>query len=291
MDPQHKNQADDGDYSETVDAFEGGNTLSKNLHSVIVHETNSKTAANVDQSFETDDVDVEAMDSKDDCDLNQTTHNDCPSPVEATIEEVIDRFRNGCQCMDRCFDGLSAETVHKHRLNIAELTKEEHDMYLMGVIMASLLNPTQTSRNKERKRQWASYVYQGKRVCLDAFLFLENVTHYHLKIIRNHLLKHGVTSRTHGNLRKKPHNSFPLDIYKNAENFVKQHLREYSSDLSKTVQIYGTNRSHMYRLFKEKCEREKRQVMSSTTFRIFLNRQFPKVKFMEKKARIDTEHS
>lgn len=108
--------------------------------------------------------------------------------IENSVEQVKTRFKHGCECQDNCFNHLDAESVFRHRLNVAELTKEEHDMYLMGVTMACLANRKQTHRNKERQRQRASYVYQGRRVCLDSFLYLENVTLYHLKRIRNHVM-------------------------------------------------------------------------------------------------------
>jgi hypothetical protein len=94
---------------------------------------------------------------------------------------------------------LNAELVYRHRLNIAELTKAEQDMYLMGVTMASITNPETTVKQKERQRLRAQYVYHGKKVCLDAFLYLENCTHYQLKRIRKHVMTHGVVPRIHGN--------------------------------------------------------------------------------------------
>lgn len=108
--------------------------------------------------------------------------------IENSVEQVKNRFEYGCECSESCFKHLDPDSVFKHRLNVAELTKEEHDMYLMGVTMACLANPKHTHRNKDRQRQRASYVYQGRRVCLDSFLYLENVTQYHLKRIRNHVM-------------------------------------------------------------------------------------------------------
>ena len=55
------------------------------------------------------------------------------------------------------FSGLDPESVSRHRLNIAELSKLEHDMYLMGVTMASLDSNEENHRHKERKRARAKY--------------------------------------------------------------------------------------------------------------------------------------
>ena len=47
--------------------------------------------------------------------------------------------------------------VNKHRLNIQDLTKTEHDMYIMGTTMACMGCPTERNDGKERKKQRAKY--------------------------------------------------------------------------------------------------------------------------------------
>lgn len=117
----------------------------------------------------------------------------------------------------------------RHRLNIAELTKEEHDMYLMGVTMACISDPGITAKQRERRRLRAQYVYQGRRVCLSAFLYLENCTLYQLKRIRKHVTTHGVTPRVHGNHGKKPHNVFSLETYRRATEFLKTYIQLHNT--------------------------------------------------------------
>lgn len=142
--------------------------------------------------FDTDDefIRIPTIDSNTNNPDGQIIDNDDQSneEIENSVEQVKSRFEYGCECTESCFKHLDPDNVFKHRLNVAELTKEEHDMYLMGLTMACLANRKQTYRNKERQRQRASYVYQGRRVCLDSFLYLENVTQYHLKRIRNHVM-------------------------------------------------------------------------------------------------------
>lgn len=82
--------------------------------------------------------------------------------LEASVEQVVERFAQGCECRDgeSCFANINPESAYRHRLNIAELTRSEHDMYLMGVTMASLSNPEETARRTERKRLHTQYVFQ-----------------------------------------------------------------------------------------------------------------------------------
>lgn len=209
---------------------------------------------------------------------------------ECDIIDVRSRLSQGCDCKVSCFRDLKAESVFKHRLNIAELSKSQHDMYLMGVTMASICDPTETSKHQERRRLRASYVYQGRRVCLDAFLYLENVTHYHLKRIRKHVMVNGVIPRVHGNIGKKPYNSFNLDTYQNVTNFIKDYIKKnvgVTGRSYKSLVIQGDTRKNMYDQYIEngRIMNSDIKLMGYSTFRHFLKKQFSNIKFakLEKK--------
>lgn len=227
-----------------------------------------------------------------------------PHKLERSAAQVLTKINAGCECNDNCYAGLQADAVFRHRLNVAELTREEHDMYLMGVTMACLANPEHTHRNRERQRQRASYVYKGKRVCLDAFLYLENVTQYQLKRIRQHVMQQGVVPRVHGNMGKKPHNTFSLDMYKCAEHFVRQSIAQHhhtpqadsassSSSTGNTVDaqqptaprpsvvLVSESRTSMYEKFKKSALHPDGKIMGYTTFRHFIKKQFPNVRFAQ----------
>ncbi|XP_018566698.1 uncharacterized protein LOC108907476 isoform X2 [Anoplophora glabripennis] len=219
---------------------------------------------------------------------NESNPANDPTKLEESAAQVKDRFKRGCECQDEsCFRGLNPESVYKHRLNIAELTKSEHDMYLMGVTMACLANPDTTVRHKERRRLRAQYVYQGRRVCLDAFLYLENCTHYQLKRIRKHVMTHGVAPRVHGNYGKKPHNTFSLDIYRHATEFLKQYLEQHTGErdivnTKQPIQLpWDVTRKNLHDAYKEYGQilEPGIKLMGYSTFRHFMKEQFPHVKF------------
>ncbi|XP_067010310.2 uncharacterized protein [Anabrus simplex] len=222
--------------------------------------------------------------------------------LEENAQQVRERFERGCECQEEnCFKGLSPEYVYRHRLNIAELTKGEHDMYLMGVTMAVLTNPDETVRHKERRRLRAQYVFQGRRVCLDAFLYLENCTHYQLKRIRKHVMTHGVAPRVHGNHGKKPHNTFPLTSYRHAALFLRQFIEQHvpgatalthsstpikgkSKSNNKTAPIYlpsEITRKTIHNAYREHCEKYEPsiKIMGYSTFRQYMKEQFAHVRF------------
>lgn len=209
--------------------------------------------------------------------------------LEENSSQVEERFKQGCECQDfQCFDKLNPEIVYKHRLNIAELTKTEHDMYLMGLIRSCLCNPYETTKHTERQRQRAQYVYQGKKVCLEAFLYLENCTYYQIKRIRKHLNTHGVTPRVHGNQGKVPHNTFSLDTYQTATDFLKDFVKaqeiKQKTKGSKNSLLYlpaDVTRKKLYNMYKEFCKSKSSDVkiIGYSTFRTFLNVQFSQLRF------------
>ena len=224
-----------------------------------------------------------------------------PTELEDSPVQVLQRFKHGCECHDdQCFKGLNAETVYRHRLNIAELTKAEHDMYLMGVTMACLTDPHQTARHTERRRLRAQYVYQGRRVCLDAFLYLENCTHYQIKRIRKHLVTHGVTPRVHGNHGKVPHNTFSLDIYQIAtdflKNFVQQQELRQKTKAVKNAPLHlpsEITRKTVHEMYTAYCNKlsPSIKIMGYSTFRRFMKVQFPQVKFAKLEFVVRTQQS
>ncbi|XP_054266388.1 uncharacterized protein LOC128988782 [Macrosteles quadrilineatus] len=214
------------------------------------------------------------------------------SKVEENVEnddanDVRQRFAMGCECHDvSCFQGLNPDNVYRHRLNIAELTKEEHDMYLMGVTMACMSDPGVTVKQRERRRLRAQYVYQGRRVCLSAFLYLENCTLYQLKRIRKHVMTHGVTPRVHGNHGKKPHNVFSLETYRRATEFLKSYIEQHNTNTGncKNTVIFPPEISrktihNLYQGFMKKNAPPEEKTMGYSTFRHFMKEQFPHVRF------------
>jgi hypothetical protein len=193
--------------------------------------------------------------------------------LESSAAEVELRLNNGCECKVSCFKSFDPEMVYKHRLNIAELTKNEQDFYVMGIVRAALMDTSDKSGKRQRKR--SSYSYQGKKVCLFAFLYLENLTIYQLKKIRNHVMKHGVVAIQHGNSHKIPHNAFPLDLYKRVENFLRGYLN-VEKNKNRSISL-SQPLSKVYQDYKDH-DKEAKQFMGYTTFRTFFKKQFPQVR-------------
>ncbi|KAL1464164.1 hypothetical protein WDU94_003837 [Cyamophila willieti] len=211
------------------------------------------------------------------------------------MKKIKTKFKQGCDCEDsNCFEHLDPRSVYRHRLNITELTKAEHDMYLMGLIKAAISCNQTTRKNQERQRLRAHYFYQGRKVCLTAFLFLENCTRYQLKRIRCHLMSHGVTPRVHGNHGKRPHNVFSLETYNQASEFLKKFFEQYSvgsgyGRTPLTISADHTTRKHIHDLYMKEfatssASSSNDRLMGYTTFLCFIKHQFPHVKFVKQES-------
>jgi len=209
-----------------------------------------------------------------------------PSTVlETNLSEVTSRLKSGCECGMKCFSGLESDFVWKHRCNIAELSKGEHDMYLMGIMMASLANPKATSKHKERQRNRNKYIFQGKEVCQEAFLYLENVTIYQLKSIRRHVLEHGVVARVHKNKGKRPHNVLELDHYQLTHRFVEDLLENQRGGKKKAclTDLTCKNLHLKYVAYFSDLGMGSKK-MAYSTFRNFVHQRFPQLKFTSRET-------
>jgi hypothetical protein len=160
----------------------------------------------------------------------------------------------------------------------------------MGLVRASLMDSGDKGNKRQRKR--SSYSYMGKKVCLYAFLYLENLTVYQLKKIRSHIEKHGVVNIQHGNSHKIPHNAFSLDLYKRTSNFLRNYLKTSSHQNSNKSIYLPQPLSKVYHEYKNH-EREDKQdkIMGYTTFRSFFRKQFPHVKLSTQLAKQTAEKS
>ena len=149
-------------------------------------------------SYSRENIDVDSSDGNDDCQpnsneeanaknitKNKRTYKDI-SKLDENVREVALRLQKGCECQEQnCFDGFDSEAVYKHRLNIDELSKLEHDMYLMGITMACMESPDETNRHKERKRLRAKYRFKVTHsdIFIQSFRYLYSIIH---KSLINH---------------------------------------------------------------------------------------------------------
>ena len=89
------------------------------------------------------------------------------------------------------------------RLSIKALSSAERDMLLLGKLQ-TFYQPAKGSSNPAPKRARLSYAFDSREICEGAFCFIHGVGDFSLRSLKKHLRNSGLTTRVHGNKRKKP---------------------------------------------------------------------------------------
>ena len=102
-----------------------------------------------------------------------------------------------------------------HRSEASALTQDQLDLLLMGAVM-SVLNSHDESEDKShklksRERIYSTYLFGGQRVCRRTYQFLLGVGKDRLQAIKATYIKDGITTRTHGNAKRLPHNALTYE--------------------------------------------------------------------------------
>ena len=110
-----------------------------------------------------------------------------------------DVVRRKAACKKNCLDHFADSVIIEHRLNMIELEPESRDMLIMGQLTSCGLSKGDTTRAGFRKRQKFSYQFNNRDICLDCFLFVNNIGIKYLKNLKKHLFAQGPVPRKHGN--------------------------------------------------------------------------------------------
>lgn len=158
--------------------------------------------------------------------LNTVEDEDEDEELENNINVISMFDRSSCVCLNSCFGHLSDDDVNQNIMNLREMTKDEKEMFIMGVLSKIGFDKT-TSRNTQRKRTRYIYLYKGQTVCRDAFLQIYDITDRVLSSLASHMNTNGLTPRVHGNKGKLPHHALKYDDVKRCVDFIRNYSEEY----------------------------------------------------------------
>ena len=133
-------------------------------------------------------------------------------------QEVSEYLARGCGCSKQkngpCSSVLSSQEVTNYRLAISELDRLELDITLLaqlhaGMNTGELLTHTRGSaRPGVRQRVTFTYMYRGRHICREMFIFLHRIRRTRLYNLSQHLCTNGLVPRIYGNKGKKPKHAF-----------------------------------------------------------------------------------
>ena len=124
---------------------------------------------------------------------------------EALIQEFV---RVSCKCdlgpnNQPCSTTITREHYQSVRCQMAELSRDELDLVVLGQVMAGCFSDaTSSHRGLERGKLYTVFHHGGVRICLKTFLFLHTIGYWRYKAIKASLMANGVTARVHRNKGK-----------------------------------------------------------------------------------------
>ena len=125
------------------------------------------------------------------------------------------------------------------------LTHDQLDLVLMGSLMSTVNDSDKGVGQNSAKRQWitVNYMHRGYHLCRAIYSFLHGISRHRIQSIKQHILEHGLVTRTHGNIRKSPHHALMFQMIVNKRDNVK------ILPCSDSKKVYNNNQhfaSYMY---------------------------------------------
>ena len=156
---------------------------------------------------------------------------------------------SGCGCTKakgtQCCQQFSQEYIMSVRQSCAELARSELDMAILGQISASTntgsVATTHRSHHKEadRERGYTSFIHQGKPLCQKMFNFLHGIGIKRLKNLAASFKENGLSPRTHGNVKKLPHNTLSFSSTEFFVRFIFNYAEQHALLLPGRVPGYS----------------------------------------------------
>jgi hypothetical protein len=121
-------------------------------------------------------------------------------------EKAINFLKNGCNCS--CSNKIPKEEFAELRENFQALTKPEQDIFLMAQLRSmdgGAINTSQRLKKKSRVNKRTFYCWNHNTpICQKTYFNMLGIGRSYFENIREHLVKSGLLSRIHGNVKRMP---------------------------------------------------------------------------------------
>jgi hypothetical protein len=121
-------------------------------------------------------------------------------------EKAINFLKNGCNC--GCSNKIPKEEFAGLRENFQALTKPEQDIFLMAQLKSmdgGVINTSRRLKKKSRVNKRTFYCWDHNTpICQKTYLNMLGIGCNYFENIREHLVKNGLLSRIHGNVKRMP---------------------------------------------------------------------------------------
>jgi len=180
------------------DEFEGigaPTVISARLRSVVnVREDTDSDEESSDNEIELDDSDVDVI--------------------------SIRRFFDGCGCKRHCEKHFTPSQIYSSILDMREKTKDEKELFVMGVLSNVAEFGEITKRGKKRQRGRTTFSVNGTTVCKSTFQLVYDIKRTVLYSLLQAVSGANPSARVHGNAGRKPHHALTYDDAQRVVTFV-----------------------------------------------------------------------
>lgn len=145
-----------------------------------------------------------------------TTQEKINQKNEESKVYILNILKTKC-CNKDCLTNIDQESAILRYKNYNNLNKNEQNIFLLGVVSASIRNPMNTINNYMTLK----YIYDGVKICANAFLKLYNLSENRLKNLKKHYKNNDIIPVTHLNKGKKPPNAISFDNILKILTFIK----------------------------------------------------------------------
>ena len=157
-------------------------------------------------------------------------------------KESVERFVSmtcGCKYGPKgspCSSSLTKATIHKCRADNLELSRDELDLVILAQIRASRSMPDshptlrKSHHTKTTNRSMTEYYIHGLQICRKT-MFLHCLSHKRLENLIQHFDQIGLSTRTHGNMKRLPKNTLSFEDTNRLTTFVTNYARAHGLPL------------------------------------------------------------
>ena len=193
-----------------------------------------------------------------------------------------------------CYDDVN--TLVACRMNMAELSHNDLDMIVMGHLQQLRANSSSTMKTKhhsakDRTRASMKYCLFGKQVCRNTFLFAFNMGIKQYKNLCKHYDENGFVPPVHGNVGKRPSNSYSVEDEKKAVDFIKNFADIHAMPLpgrmprmkDYTVMMLPSDvtKHNIWKSYVTSCVESASNPVSLTKFKEIWNMYLPQISVMK----------
>uniref|UniRef100_A0A1X7U1T6 Uncharacterized protein n=1 Tax=Amphimedon queenslandica TaxID=400682 RepID=A0A1X7U1T6_AMPQE len=202
-------------------------------------------------------------------------------------EELSMLFEHGCGCSDNCYSLFSHSYIKTYRCDIEAMAKPVQEIAIMSQTAATStmggLSTGNHRRQKERKRQFFTFMHQGHKICRVTFLKLHAFGKSRFEEIMKNYRMNGLIPRVHGNAGKTPNHALTYDDILRVVAFIRNYAEVHGISLpgripgmksyeNKKFLPCSTSKRQVYLEYAESCEGLYVKACAETTFNMLWRR-------------------